>query len=424
MKNGRKGIYYGWMVVGVAFAALFVNYGIRYTNTVLLKSFTGELGIGRGQGSLPFTVSVLVYAFLAPLAGRLVDRYGPRMVIAGGSLLAGMGLWACSRATNLWTLVFLYGIVFGVGSNGIGLVPTNTSVATWFRQNMGTALGVATTGIGFGTMVLPRLMAFVDHRWGWRASFQALGYITLALAPAALMILRRGPGSSSPVSEARECKDVSERWEGTCDLTLGRALRTSSFWLLFVGFVLIVIALYGVMVHQVPYATDRGLSADWSGWSVTVVGAFSIFGRFFFGWLSDRVPQKKQSLYPACAFLMLAFSLLFLVRNPLTLMLFAAAFGVGYAAYGPVVPAVVAEVFGKKHMGSIFGLVTTGGALGGALGPYLTGAIYDRTGSYWWAWFMGLACVLLSTLLFAGVRNMAQRLSHTENGDQKIPLDR
>ncbi len=416
MEGKGRGIHYGWTVVGVAFAALFVNYGIRYTNTVLLKSFTGDLGIGRGQGSLPFTVSVLVYAFLAPLAGRLVDRYGPRLVISAGALLGGLGLWACSRASSLWMLVLFYGLVFGVGSNGIGLVPTNTAVASWFRRNMGTALGLATTGIGFGTMVLPRLIGFVDHRWGWRASFQVLGYVTLALAPAAYLALRPGPASEAVETDCPSHGDSSTQSIDTCDLTLRQALGTSSFWLLFAGFILIVIALYGVMVHQVPYATDRGISSGWAGWSVTVVGAFSIFGRFFFGWLSDRVGEKKRSLYPACALLVLSFLLLFLVRNPWSLMLFAAAFGVGYAAYGPVIPAVVAEVFGKKNMGSIFGLVTTGGALGGALGPYVTGLIYDLSGSYRMAWMLGLACVLLSTFLFAGVRRMTAGPS-TRSGD-------
>lgn len=406
MERGRGGIYFGWLVVGVAFAALFVNYGIRYTNTVLLKSYTTELNIGRGQGSLPFTVSVLIYAFLAPLAGRLVDRYGPRLVISVGALIAGIGLWACSKATNLWMLVVFYGILFGIGSNGIGLVPTNTSVAAWFRRNMGTALGVATMGIGFGTMVLPRLIGYVDHRWGWRVSFQVLGYITLALAPAAFLVLRQGQSGRPPRATTIERENPPGNAKEGEYLTLREALSTPSFWLLFSGFVLIVIALYGVMVHQVPYVTDKGISTVWASWSVTVVGAFSIFGRFFFGWLSDKVGEKKRSLYPACALLIMAFTLLFLVKNLWTLMLFAAVFGVGYAAYGPVIPAVVAEVFGKRHMGAIFGLVTTGGALGGALGPYITGAIYDWTGSYLMAWVLGLACVLISTLLFAGVRKL------------------
>ncbi|MGQ9476492.1 MAG: MFS transporter [Actinomycetota bacterium] len=471
--NGEA--YYGWVVVAVAFLAMFVNYGVRGTQTVLIKGFSKDLDIGRAAASLPFTVSVLVYAFLAPVTGRLVDRFGPRWVMAGGALLSGVGLWMCSRANSLWALALSFGIIFGVGGNGIGLVPSNTSVAMWFRRRLGLALGVATMGIGFGTMILPRLTGLIQSRWDWRVSFQFLGYVALALTIPVLLFLRRGAGrgeepgaetafdaplgggpgvspvaddrrekgedSGRPVYEERSFRSVSraegrvggtkgerggaignawrdsggknkdrgeyaEDGEDDGGLTLREALRTASFWYLFLGFVLIVIALYGIMVHQVPYVTDRGISRDWAEWSVFLYGATSILGRVFFGRLSDRTREKKNALYPACFILILSILLLFLVHRVWVLMFFAAVFGFGFAAYGPVIPAVCAEVFGKASMGAIFGAVTTGGALGGAFGPVLTGFIFDRSGSYLGAWVLALACVLLSTLLFSRVRRM------------------
>ena len=456
MKRIRRGLYYGWVVVGVAFLVMFVNYGVRGTQTIFVKEVTEDLGIGRGAVSLPFLVCIMIYALLAPLTGRLVDRYGPRWVMTGGALVSGLGLWMCSRAGSLPALVFWFGVVFGFGGNGIGLVPSNTSVAMWFRRRLGTALGVATVGIGVGTMVLPRLTGLVQSHWGWRGAFQFLGYVAFALAVPAAVLLRGGtpgecegeePGAGgvgpvgrgkregaafdvragengfgTPVRGGGEAKvtsgglppravDGDTGDEGPCDggdaprgLTLREALRTSSFWLLFWGFVLIVVALYGVQFHQVPYATDRGIEREWALWSVTLFGATSILGRFFFGWLSDRTREKKAALYPSVAFLFLGLAILMLVRNTWSLMLFAAVFGFGFAAYGPVIPAVCAEVFGKANMGAIFGAVTTGGALGGAAGPYLTGFIFDHAGSYTGAWIMAMACVAVSAVLFARVR--------------------
>jgi MFS family permease len=173
----RKAIYYGWVVVGVAFMVMFVNYGVRGTQTIFVKEIADDLGIGRGAVSVPFLVCILIYAFLAPLTGRLVDRYGPRWVMIAGAIISGAGLWMCSRADNLFTLVLYFGVVFGIGGNGIGLVPSNTSVAMWFRHKLGMALGIATVGIGFGTMILPRVTGLVQSHWGWRASFQFLGYV-------------------------------------------------------------------------------------------------------------------------------------------------------------------------------------------------------------------------------------------------------
>ena len=411
MSRTRRAIYYGWVVVSVAFMVMLVNYGVRATQTVLIKGFSDDLGIGRAAASLPFTVCVLVYAFLAPVTGKLVDRYGPRWVMVGGALLSGLGLWMCSQANSLFAMVFFFGIVFGIGGNGIGLVPSNTSVAMWFRRRLGLALGIATMGIGFGTMILPRLTGVVQSQWDWRASFQFLGYVSFALAVPAFFLLKGREGSA--VDEDGEGKDAPHAPPAEGDsvqvnvpggLTLKEALRTSSFWMLFMGYVLIVVALYGVMVHQVPYATDQGIAKGWAEWSLVLYGATSIAGRFSFGWLSDRTREKKNALYPACAFLMVSIFILIFVREVWSLMVFAAIFGFGFAAYGPVIPAVCAEVFGKGSMGVIFGAVTTGGAMGGALGPVVAGFIFDQTGSYTGAWILAIACVAVSTILFSRVR--------------------
>lgn len=399
-----KGLYYGWVVVGVAFAAMFVNYGVRSSQTVLIKGFAEDLGIGRAAASLPFTASVLIYALLAPLTGRLVDRCGPRWVVAGGALVSALGLWLCSRAGSLFALVFFFGVFFGVGGNGIGLVPTNTSVAQWFRRRLGLALGVATMGIGLGTMVLPRLAGLVQSHWDWRASLQFLGYVSLALVLPAIFLLRGSQGAGAGGEKGGG--GMRAQREPPSGLTFREALRNPSFWLLFSGFVLIVIALYGVAIHQVPYATDRGISRDWAEWSVVLYGATSICGRVFFGRLSDLTREKKSALYPACGVLLAGIAMLFLVRGPWSLMAFAAVFGFGYAAYGPVIPAVCAEVFGTANMGAIFGAVTAGGALGGAAGPFLAGLIFDRTGSYAGAWALALACVAASTLLFSRIKGV------------------
>ncbi|MBN2026961.1 MAG: MFS transporter [Actinobacteria bacterium] len=408
MSETRQKLYYGWVVVGVAFMVMFVNYGVRATQTVLIKGFSEDLDIGRGAASLPFTICVLVYAFLAPVTGRLVDRYGPRWVMVGGALISGVGLWMCSRSQSLFALVFFFGIVFGIGGNGIGLVPSNTSVTMWFRRRLGLALGIATMGIGFGTMILPRLTGVVQSQWDWRASFQFLGYVAIALTIPAFFLLRpkEKPSDDEGESAAGEQPATPASFPG--GLTLREAMRTSSFWLLFMGFVLIVIAMYGVMVHLVPYATDHGISKSWAEWSIVVYGATSIAGRFFFGRLSDHTQEKKNALYPACAVLLVSVGILIFVREVWSLMVFAAIFGFGYAAYGPVIPAVCAEVFGKANMGAIFGAVTTGGALGGAAGPVITGLIYDLSESYFWAWVLALACVVVSTVLFARVRILWQ----------------
>ncbi len=385
----RRERFWAWYTVGVAFVALFLNYGIRYTNTVLFTDVRSELGLSRGQASLPFTVCIFVYAFGAPLVGRLVDEYGPRWSMAAGGAVAGLGLWLCSYMHSLAAFILFFGVIFGLGGNGIGLVPSNTAVAGWFRERLGFALGVATTGIGAGTLLLPLLVNVSVNHWGWRATFRMLALMMWAVMVPLALLVKRPP---APAVERRAAVSRKERHRGA----LRRHLKTARFWLLFFAFVLVVIAMYGVMLHQVPYAEDVDIERWWATLSVTVVGLVSLAGRLFFGWLSDRTADRKRTLIPAFLLLLLSLVVLAFTRNAATLMVFAALYGLGYSGYGPVIPALTAELFGVEDMGAVFGAITTGGALGGAAGPWLAGAIHDWTGSYTWAWVMAMICVAAS----------------------------
>ena len=392
MKRER---FWAWYTVGAAFTALFLNYGIRYTNTVLFTDIQEGLGLTRGQASLPFTLSVLIYAAGAPLVGRAVDRYGPRWALAAGGAVAGLGLWLCSYMHGLAAFALFFGVIFGIGGNGIGLVPSNTAVAEWFRERLGLALGVATMGIGMGTLVMPVITNASVTAWGWRPTFRLMAVMVWALTVPTALLLRRPAAIRGAGGRAGREK---------CRGVLRKCLATANFWLLFFAFVLVVLAMYGVMLHQVPYAEDRGIGRDWAALSVTVVGLTSLVGRFAFGRLSDRTGDRRRALIPAFVLLLASLVVLAFTRSTATLMVFAALYGLGYAGYGPVIPALTADLFGVEDMGTVFGAVTSGGALGGAAGPVITGAIFDWTGSYAWAWALDAACVLASIVLIMRIR--------------------
>lgn len=391
----RREKFWAWYTVGVAFTALFLNYGIRYTNTVLFTDIQDELGLSRGQASLPFTISILIYALGAPLVGRAVDRYGPKWSMVAGGAVAGLGLWLCSYMHGLTAFILFFGVIFGLGGNGIGLVPSNTAVAEWFREKLGFALGVATMGIGVGTLLLPVITNASVDAWGWRSTFRLMAVMVWVMMIPFALLLRR-PASSLGESGRAE----REQRRGV----LRQCIGTANFWLLFFAFVLVVVAMYGVMLHQVPYAKDHGISKNWAALSVTVVGLTSLVGRFAFGWLSDRVSDRRKALIPAFVMLLISLVVLAFTRNTVTLMIFAAIYGLGYAGYGPVIPALTADLFGVENMGTVFGAITSGGALGGAVGPVITGVIFDWTGTYTWAWIVDMACVLVSIVLIMKIK--------------------
>lgn len=389
----------GWYTVAVAFVALMFNYGIRYTNTVLFKNVQGDLHLTRSQASLPFTVCLLIYALGAPLVGRVVDRFGPKWVMAAGGLIAGVGLWLCSTMQSLPAFIIFFGVIFGLGGNGMGLVPSNTAVSYWFKEKLGLALGIATAGIGVGTVLLPPITNFFVNRWGWRTTFIILGVMIWALFVPLSLFLRRRPHAQSkqPVKSSEAINNESKG-------ALKDALMSPNFWLLFFSFTLIVIAMYEIMLHQVPYAKDQGVSQWWATLSVTIVGLTSILGRLLFGRLSDRTPDRRLALLVAFALLFLSIIILMFVRNVVSLMVFAALYGFGYAGYGPIIPAIVSDIYGKANMGAIFGAITMGGALGGAAGPYIAGWLFDRTGSYSSAWLVAAIVALVSIVLVMKIK--------------------
>jgi MFS family permease len=391
----RREKFWAWYTVGVAFTALFLNYGIRYTNTVLFTDIQDELGLSRGQASLPFTISILIYALGAPLVGWAVDRYGPKWSMVAGGAVVGLGLWLCSYMHSLTAFILFFGVIFGLGGNGIGLVPSNTAVAEWFREKLGFALGIATMGIGVGTLLMPVITNVSVGAWGWRPTFRLMAVMVWVMMIPAALLLRR-PASS--LGESGQAERDQRRG------VLRQCMGTANFWLLFFAFVLVVIAMYGVMLHQVPYAKDQGIDKGWAALSVTVVGFTSLVGRFAFGWLSDRTSDRRKALVPAFVMLLVSLVVLAFTRNTATLMLFAAIYGLGYAGYGPVIPALTADLFGVENMGTVFGAITSGGALGGAVGPVITGVIFDWTGTYTWAWVLDMACVLVSIVLIMKIK--------------------
>jgi MFS family permease len=315
-------------------------------------------------------------------------------MVSGGAAV-GLGLWLCSYMQDLAAFVLFFGVIFGLGGNGIGLVPSNTAVAEWFRERLGFALGVATMGIGVGTLLMPVITNASVDAWGWRPTFRLMAVMVWVLMIPAALLLRRPASSRGERGQAER-----EKRRGV----LRQCLGTANFWLLFFAFVLVVVAMYGVMLHQVPYAKDQGISKDWAALSVTVVGLTSLVGRFAFGWLSDRTRDRRRALIPAFVMLLVSLVVLAFTRSTATLMVFAAVYGLGYAGYGPVIPALTADLFGVENMGTVFGAITAGGALGGAAGPVITGAIFDWTGSYTWAWVLDMACVLVSIVLIMRIR--------------------
>jgi MFS family permease len=366
--------------VWAAFFCVAVIFGIAYSFAAFFRSFAAEFAADRADVSLVFGLSGLLYFLLGAGAGMLADRFGPRVVCATGMLFIAGGLLASSHARSMPAIYAAWGAGLGIG---IGLVyaPSIASVPPWFVRRRAFAAGIASTGIGVGTLALPLLAAALIDALGWRQALQALAAGVVVVGVGATLLLRRAPAAAAAGAPAG-------------GMTLREALRSRRFWWMYAACVLAAPAMFIPFAHVSAAARDLGIGDARAVGLVGLIGIGSIVGRFAIGGFADRVGRIAsiallEASLGACYLLWLA------AGGYVALAAFALWLGLSYGGIVSLMPAICMDLFGARAVSSILGTLYSGAAFGNLLGPVLAGAVFDKTGSYvpviW-------ACLLLATL--------------------------
>lgn len=390
----RLPLYYGWVVVGLAFAFQALAYGVWYSYAVFFVALLREFGWTRAETAGAFSVFVLVHGAAGVLTGRLTDRFGARAVAAGGGALLAAALAACSTVTALWQLYLFFGVAVAVGVAAIGYVPMIALLRHWFSQRLGTATGITMSGVGFGILVfVPAAQGLLDAL-GWRATYLALAALMLLVPVAVLLFLRDAPeqvgqvpegvlGSAGALRPSDDGRVVDRRWAGET-WTLWRAAQTWRFWLMLTAFAAMYYTSQTVFVHQVALLTDAGYSVLLAASVAGLIGGVSIVGKLGWGILSDRLGREVvYTLGAGCVLVALALlALVDQVAATWFVVLYGVAFGIGYAVSAVIIPTMTADLFSGNDFGVIFGTMTLGVGLGSAGGAWAAGRIFDATGGY------------------------------------------
>jgi sugar phosphate permease len=411
MQGPQNKTYWGWYVVLGAFFVMGINYGTRYSFGIFVQPMAMDQGWSRSVVSAGMSVMVLAYGIGCIFAGRLIDRIAPRWIITAGSVVMAAGLFLTGLVREPWQFYVSFGIFAGLGAACLGVVVCNSSVGKWFVRKRGFALGISSIGVGAGTMAMTPLAGYLVKVYGWETGFYCLGAIVLGggvlLSQALMGKTRPEDYGLQPDGETGAVPDSAFPCAGepAGKISLRPILADSRFWILAVCFSLAVMAEMSVMVHQVAYALDRNIDRVAAASSLGVTGMASILGRFFFGWLSDRIRDAKHAA--ALGFLLMAggMFLLLKVTSSATLFLYALLFGFGYGSLSVMMPCLLADRFGRHILGSAFGmLVFFVAGIGGSLGPLITGILYDLSGTYTQAWLLDLVLLLLVTFLILALK--------------------
>ncbi|HYE94182.1 MAG TPA: MFS transporter, partial [Terriglobales bacterium] len=392
-------------VVLATFVTLGLSYGFWYAYSVFLVAFLREFGWSRSVVAGAFSMLVVVHGVSGPALGWLVERFGPRAVIASGGALLAVSLVLAAHISAVWHLYVVIGGLAALGVSAAGWVPSVVLIRAWFPTRVGTALGVSSAGIGVGIFALVPFTQLLIDGYGWRWALRVLAVmVAVWIVPATLLLVRNArPGleHGGPTAEGPPNPLMSAATGPRRSWTVRAALRSWRFWT--VGFVFFAgsVSTQMLLVHQVAYLVDHGVPALVGATLVGLVGIASIVGKTGWGTMSDRVGREPTY---TLAFLCVAASVGALAlagAYPGTLMpyVYAILIGGGYAVTAPLTPAIASDLFGGPRFPRIFGLLHFTNSLGGAFGAWVAGWIFDVTGSYAFALPIAAAFALLAPAL-------------------------
>lgn len=401
-----KQLYWGWQVVTGAFLILGIGYGARYCLGVFVKPMSLEYGWPRSVISIAASIMIFSYGLGGIFSGRLLDRLAPRWIMTAGVALLSAGFIMAAFLSEPWQFYLVYGLFCGLGSSFIGAVVCGTTISKWFVRKRGKAIGIASIGIGIGTMLLTPLAGYVVRDYSWQTGFILLGVIIFIVGGVAAQVFmgRTRPEDYGLLPDgddgAVDPGGAEESLPAPANLSVIPVLMDSRFWVMAFSYSLAVMVWASVSVHQVAHALDRNIDGIAAASAVGVIGLTSIAGRYFFGALSDRVRDAKYLAFLGFFFMALSMAVLMMTDSAASLYVYAVLFGFGYGSMAPLMPFLLADRFGRHIMGSAYGLLIffTAG-LGGSLGPMLAGFIYDHYGSYAHAWQINLLALVLVALL-------------------------
>ena len=401
MDKPKARFYYGWWIVGATFILVALVNGLFFSFGLYQKPLIEEFGWARGQTSLGATIAIVSFSISALVSGILVDRYGPRVVCSLGALVMGLGVMLTSLIGGIWHLYLTYGLIFGLGG-GTQEAPPSSTVAKFFVKRRGMALGIAIAGIGAGTLVMAPVIQLLIDSLGWRWACLLTGLIPILLGvPIAATIMRRSPEDIGllPNGEAYQIRDDQSNDAQAGEFSLTEAITFPQFWMLFIIYICSSAGVVGVMYHLPAYATDSGIPAMWAATAVGLVGGFSMAGRIITGIVSD-ITGRRNVLIVIFSVLVVTLIALVWVKTTITLLLWVFVFGFCYGSMVVARWGLAADLFGRKAMAGILGALYIGTGIGGFIGPWSAGYIFDITSSYVIA-FLAFAAAYLVAVIFS-----------------------
>lgn len=413
MEN-KKG-FYGWKVATGAFFIMAMPFAIIFlAHSIFLKPVTEALGFSATQFSLIFTIVAIATALTSPVMGKWLKKYDIRYVMAISGAIVSIGFGAFGLATKLWQFYILAAIV-GVSATGITQIPISHIITNWFpSKKKGMATGIAFAGGNVGSFLTILIISNLIPTIGYEKCYFILGGIMLVVTVVvSLFVIKAKPsdkgqlpyGYEEDMAKSKSKTNSKEVAEG---YTLKEAMRTNVFWIFIAAIVLLGVVFAGVQMHIPSYMQSIGHSIGFASTVTSVVAIVGIVSNVLIGMLLEKA-GLKNGMTTVGLFMVIAIVCLLLGKASIFAILFAVLFGMfaAIAAMGPSY--LTSEMFGKKEYGTVLGVVMMFFQLGGAIGPTLSGFIFDMTGAYKITWMIFIVLLVITFATFLVAINIANK---------------
>lgn len=382
---------------GLVFALIF---GVRQSVALFIGPLNSATGLGIAAISLAFACAQLMWGITQPIAGAVADRYGTGRVIAIGAVLVMLGTVLTPHATSTWMLVLLIGVVAAGGGGMAGLGVLMSAVARALpAEKRGFATGMVNAGGSFGQFVVAPLAIALTGLFGWIGALTALGLMSLAIVPLAWVLRGKHPHPPAGAAAEKSMRHaVRDAW------------NDPSFLLLTAGFFVCGFHVAFIATHLPNVVALCGLPPSVGAWALSLIGLFNIAGSFASGWAIGRWRMKSvlSLLYTARALAVLGF--VFAPKTAATFMVFAVVLGITYLSTVPPTVGLVGKLHGVRYVATLFGIVMLSHQMGGFLGAWLGGQVFERTGSYDWLWYIDIMLAIGAALIHLPIKEAAARL--------------
>lgn len=393
--------FYGYVIVIAGFVIFTLTFGLNYTYGIFFKPLIAEFGWSRAITSAAYSIMTLIAGLLGILAGRLSDKFGPRLVCTVSGACMGVGFMLMSQVHTVWQVYLVYALIIAAGT-GAAWPIVLPLVPKWFTARKGLMTGILASGVGFGIIAIPPAASWLIYNLGWRPAYIIVGGVALVLLVVAAQFLRSAPKQEGqqPLGGDKIKSDATVTEEAGLDFR--EAIRTRAFALMCTIYFCFGFCLHSVMVHIVPHATEFGIAATTAASIISLIGMLNIAGKLIIGSTSDRL-GVKPSLIASLVLLFVAFFWLQFATELWMFYLFAALFALAYGGIMAMQALMMAELFGLRSPAALLGLLSFAYTIGGASGPYVTGYVFDITNSYnlafLFAAFLAIAGTVLASLL-------------------------